>query len=75
MKLFEMTWDPDVGKLTIRREAEEHMTANQRFILWLAAIGGAVWIAATYLVGFWAFLWGAALATLGIIRSYGKIDF
>lgn len=75
MKLFEITWDPDVGKLTIRREAEQKLTGNQRFILWLAAIGGAVWIVATALAGFWAFVWGVPLAALCVVRSYGKIDF
>lgn len=75
MKRFEMTYDPATGKLTIRRESEESMTVQQRFILRLAAIGGAVWIAATCLVGLWGFFWGAVLAVFCIVRSYGKINF
>ena len=40
MRRFELIIDR--GKLTIRREAGEHMTVRQRFFLWLAVIGGVV---------------------------------
>lgn len=75
MKLFEMTIDQRTGKLTIRHESEEKLTHKEKFILCLAAIGGGVWIAVTYLAGFWMSLWCAVIAALCIVRSYGKIDF
>lgn len=75
MKNLEIVVDRETGKVTISREAEQKLTGNQRFILWLAAIGGAVWVITTYLVGFYGFLWGVALTAFCIVRSYGKIDF
>lgn len=71
MKLFEMTWDPDAGELTIRREAEQKLTGNQRFILWLAAIGGAVLLGAVHMVGVYAIAFAVgALVAIGLYKLF-----
>ncbi len=52
MKTFEMKYDRETGKLTVRRESEERLTRGQKCAVCIAAIGGAVWVALVYLVGF-----------------------
>lgn len=74
MKTFEMKYDSETGNLTVHRESEERLTRGQKCAVCIAAIGGAVWVALVYLVGFWAVPWGAGVAVLGIVRSWGKFD-
>ena len=74
MKLFEVEMDREAGRVTIRRECPERLTNGQKCAVCIAAIGGAVWVALVALVGFWAVPWGAGVATLGIVRSWGKFD-
>lgn len=72
MKLFEMKIDRDTGKLTVRRESEEHMTAQQKYRLALAAIGGATLAALVHMVGWLALVVSAGtllLCGVGVIMK------
>lgn len=64
MKKFDIVQD-EAGlhaKFSGDERAAEKLTANQKYTLLMAAIAGAVWIAAICLVGGWAVLCGAVLA-------------
>lgn len=61
MRRFELVRDPDNGRVTATWEAEERLTAAQRFSLWAMAIGGAVLVALACLVGVWALILAGGL--------------
>ncbi len=61
MKLFKAKLED--GVLSVEQSSEEHMTANQKFILWLAAIGGTTLAVLVYMVG-WVALVCAVVALL-----------
>lgn len=63
MKLFEIKIDREAGRLTVRRECEEHMTAQQKYRLALAAIGGTTLAALVHMVG-WVALVASVVALL-----------
>lgn len=64
MKKFELTYDSN--GIRIRRECPERLTAQQKYRLALAAIGGATLAALVYMVG-----WAALAASVGALLVYG----
>lgn len=64
MKKFELTYDSN--GIRIRRECPERLTAQQKYRLALAAIGGATLAALVYMVG-----WVALVASVGALLLYG----
>lgn len=64
MKKFELTYDSN--GIRIRRECPERLTAQQKYRLALAAIGGATLAALAYMVG-----WVALVASVGALLVYG----
>ena len=64
MKKFELTYDSN--GIRIRRECPERLTAQQKYRLAMAAIGGATLAALVYMVG-----WVALVASVGALLVYG----
>ena len=64
MKKFELTYDSN--GIRIRRECPERLTAQQKYRLALAGIGGATLAALVYMVG-----WVALVASVGALLVYG----
>ena len=64
MKKFELTYDSN--GIRIRRECPERLTAQQKYRLALAAIGGATLAALVYMVG-----WAALAVSAGALLVYG----
>lgn len=64
MKKFELTYDSN--GIRIRRECPERLTAQQKYRLALAGIGGATLAAMVYMVG-----WVALVASVGALLVYG----
>ena len=60
MKLFKAKLKDD--GLSVEQSSEEHLTAKQKFILCLAAIGGATLVGLVHLVGAGALILASGVA-------------